>query len=766
MNNPEDTLELVNRLAQRKGIEQEFRDNWGNVHSISSETKRKILSAMGCDVENLAEVKKTIQAGESLEWRSLTEPVSIVSINAPPKELIFQFPVNPELDRSRLPEDIHVYLTIHEEEGRKGSEAFSLQHLTFKEATEVDGVLYLRGSLPFPEGLPLGYHHFYLTLRQAGRRFDQSIKLIVCPDQCYLPSVLKGKGKRAGLMVSLAGLRSGHNWGIGDFGDLKELVRWAIESLRVEVIGLLPLHFLSNKEPYNISPYYPSSRFYRNPIYLNIPEMEEFNDSTKAWKMVMAPETQQLLNELKGSGKVQFEKVHDLKRKILEVLFPVFLEGHWKRAGQETRRQKEFMAYMDQEGNLLDRFAVYCAIEDHFRRIDPMVPTWEQWPLPFQDPASPEVRAFRQEHWQEVLFHKYLQWQVEVQLSEVQEQAIKSGAEIGLYHDLALGIDPWGADAWAWPGFTVPGVKVGSPPDDFSPKGQDWGFYPPHGGKNRQDGYRFFALDIRKNSHPGGALRIDHILRLARLYWIVEGQSPKDGAYVEYPFDELIQVLALESIRNKTLVIGEDLGTLPDQLRERLQKFGIFSYRLFYFEKEEGGNLRSPETYPELALASITTHDLPTLAGFWSMGDLILRKELGLFPNEEQFRLAMIDRINERRRIIDRLQALGFLSEGEALALHAQVEPVLTEELHRAVLSFLMDTKAKLAVLIQEDLFKEKEQMNLPGTVTEHPNWSRKMRYSLEELWNLPEAQKAAALYRDLVLEAGRSVKSSGLNQG
>ena len=343
MNNPDETLEFLNRLARLKGIEPEFRDNWGKVHSISPETKRDILSAMGCGVENSEEVKKTFQAEKNQEWRSLTDPVSVVSVNALPKELIFQFPVSPELDRDRLPDDTQIHLTIHEEEGRKKSDAFSHQQLTFKEAAEVGGIFYLRGALPFPEGLPLGYHHIFLSLQQAGRRFDQSVRLIVCPAQCHLPSVLKGKGKRAGLMISLAGLRSEHNWGIGDFGDLKELVRWAIKSLQVDAIGLLPLHFLSNREPYNISPYYPSSRFYRNPIYLNIPEMEEFNGSPRAWKMVMAPETQQLLNELKRSGKVQFQKVNGLKRKILEVLFPVFLEGHWKRAGQETRRQKEFM---------------------------------------------------------------------------------------------------------------------------------------------------------------------------------------------------------------------------------------------------------------------------------------------------------------------------------------------------------------------------------------------------------------------------------------
>ena len=342
----------------------------------------------------------------------------------------------------------------------------------------------------------------------------------------------------------------------------------------------------------------------------------------------------------------------------------------------------------------------------------------------------------------------------------MQELAINSGAEIGLYHDLALGIDPREADSWAWRDFIVPGFRAGAPPDDFSPRGQDWGFCPPDAKTYRQERYNLFALEIRKNSFPGGALRIDHILKLARLFWILDGQSPEEGAYVKYPFDELIQILALESVRNKTLIIGEDLGTLPDHLRERLQKFGIFSYRLLYFEKEEDGNLKSPKTYPELALASISTHDLPPLAGFWSMKDIVVRRELGLFLNEGQFQKAMMNRINEKRRMVDRLQNLGYLSQEEALTLHAQEEPVLTEELHRAVLSFLVSTQAKLAVLNQEDLFREKEQLNLPGTVVEYPNWSRKMRYSLEELRDHPDAQKAARLYRDLIEQSGRSVRN------
>jgi len=530
------------------------------------------------------------------------------------------------------------------------------------------------------------------------------------------------------------------------------------------VIGLLPLHAVSNREPYNISPYYPSSRLYRNPIYLSIPEMEEYPYALEAGEMMAGSETLKLLSELRDSEKVQFEKVDHLKGNVLIKVFQTFLDRHWQPAGQETQRQKDFQAYVEREGESLEHFAVFCALAAYFERENPELHTWGLWPAPFQDPHSREVKTFGKDHWQEVLFHKYLQWQVEVQLYAVQELALNSGSEIGLYHDLALGIDPWGADSWAWRDFTIPGIKVGAPPDDFSPQGQNWGFFPPNEEKYRQGGYQHFALEIRKNSRPGGALRIDHILKFSRLFWILDDRSPQDGVYVKYFLEDYLKILALESVRNKTLIIGEDLGTLPTQLREVLQKYGIFSYRLFYFEKDEAGNLMPPEDYPGPALASVSTHDLPPLAGFWGMEDIVLRQKLGLLPEEGQFHQAMTGRIREKRRMIDRLRQLGFLSREEALTLHAQEEPVLTHELQRAVLSFMLSTRAKLAVVSQEDLFREKKQLNLPGTVITYPNWSGKMRYSVEELWDHPEVRKQAEIFRDLIDQSGRRVKNTVLS--
>lgn len=754
----EEYQERILQLARLKGIDSEYRDIWGQGHCVPLITQKKILSALGAPVENLEALQKEVQEEELRDWKRLTDPLLVVSAKDLPKQLFFQIPVGHEPKVGRIPEDLHFELAVREEDGNLKIHYFSYDQVRFKETKEMDRLFYLRGGLPFPQGLPLGYHSASLILFHNGRHFSQTIKIIVCPEQTYLPAVLKEDGKRAGLVVALAGLRSESNWGIGDLGDLKALVRWAIQVLRVEVVGLLPLHALSNREPYNISPYYPSSRFYRNPIYLHVPEIEEYSPGPGEGGAMLDPEARELINTLRASPMVLFEKAAALKRGILEKVFSVFLERHWQPKGQETDRQREFMAYIEGEGEFLDHFAAYCALEDYFQQEHPEFHTWNEWPLPFQDPHSLEVKTFQEDHWTEVLFHKFLQWQIDLQLSAVQDEATHLGAQIGLYHDLALGIDPWGADAWAWRDFFVPGIRVGAPPDDYSPRGQEWGFYPPNQQRIREDGYRFFAREIRKNSRPGGALRIDHILQFARLFWILEGDSPQDGVYVRYGLEETLKVLALESVRNKTLIIGEDLGTIPDQLREVLNQYGIFSYRLFYFEKNESGHLKSPEDYPDSALASISTHDLPPLKGYWGLKDIILRQDLGLFPDEEQFHRAMINRIMEKRMMIDSLHQNGFLSEEESLRLQAQEEPELPDALHRAVLSFLMATRSKLAVLSQEDLFKGGEQFNLPGTTTAYPNWSRKMGYSLEELREHPEAQKMARLFRTLIDQSGRGV--------
>jgi len=741
---------LILELAALKGIDPDYQDIWGQIHSIPLETQKRILSAMGLAVDDPEDLRKTLHEEKIKEWKSLTKSPLIFRSDALPRGLVFQFPLIHISNENVVPEDMEVHLRIFEENGRTRSHSYTTDQLTYKESQEIEGQVFIRGTLPFPEELALGVHKALLMVISGGRCWEQDLTLVVTPAEPFLPTALNGNNKKAGITFALAGLRSDQNWGIGDLGDLRGLVCWAVEALGADAVGLLPLHDLTNNEPYNISPYYPSSRFYRNPIYLKVPEIEEYALLPGEGQEKLSPREWAAIQSCRESDRVRFQEVWALKKQVLKRIFTFFLNQHWKPAGRETPRQKAFKTYIYREGRPLHQFALFNALRDYFLRENPEWSIWGQWPAPFQDPVSIEVRFFEETHWEELLFHKYLQWQIEEQLAAVHQQFKQSGARIGLYFDLALGIDPWGADAWAWRDFFIPGFRVGAPPDEYSPQGQEWGFYPPNQKRFREDGYRFLALEIRNNSRFGGALRIDHILQFARLFWIAEGESPKEGAYVRYAMEDCLKILSLESMRNKVVIIGEDLGTVPDYLREACFRYGIFSYRLLYFEKNGQGGFKSPDDYPEAALAAISTHDLPPLKGFWSLKDIRTKQDLGLYPDQEYFHKAIIGRIMDRRWIVESLYRNGFLSYEEALTLQAQNEPGLTPILHRAVLAYILSTRSKLAMISLEDLFGLEDQFNLPGTTVDYPNWSRKLPFCLEDLGK-NNIREMAQIFRELV---------------
>jgi 4-alpha-glucanotransferase len=325
---------------------------------------------------------------------------------------------------------------------------------------------------------------------------------------------------------------------------------------------------------------------------------------------------------------------------------------------------------------------------------------------------------------------------------------------IGLYHDLALATDRCGSDLWTHRPYFANGCRVGAPPDDFSPKGQDWSFPPPAADRHRADGFRLFAAAIRNNSRHGGALRIDHVMRFFRLYWIPEGKDATQGTYVREPWRDLLRIVALESHRNQVMVIGEDLGTVEDYVRQGLAEFGVLSYRLLYFEKKEEGKFKRPDEYPVNAVVSSTTHDLPTLAGYWLGRDIESRKAAGLLPNEDSFRDQMRARLEDKHKLIEVLHDLQLLPDG--YPRDAAMSTELTGELHNAVIGFLASANSRLFVLNQEDLTKETEQQNLPGSTWEYPNWRRKMRYTIEELEGDSHVADFALMLRNWLERTGR----------
>jgi 4-alpha-glucanotransferase len=324
---------------------------------------------------------------------------------------------------------------------------------------------------------------------------------------------------------------------------------------------------------------------------------------------------------------------------------------------------------------------------------------------------------------------------------------------IGLYHDMALATDRCGSDLWAHRSFYVPGCRVGAPPDGFAPSGQDWSFPPPNSERHRDDGYRLFAESIRKTLRHGGALRIDHVMRLFRLYWIPPGHDASQGAYVRDRAEDLIRILALESVRSQAVIVGEDLGTVEPEIRETLEAFGILSYRLLYFERN-GAEFKPPSDYPIQALAATTTHDLPTIAGFWSGADIEARLRAGTI-DQSAFEAREAERPRDKQQLLEALFAAHLLPED--YERDAGKIPELNGELHSAIFGYLAMTPSELWLINQEDLTKEPAQQNLPGTTHEYPNWSRKMRWSLEDLTDLPEPRDCAAMVRHWIEITGRS---------
>ena len=736
-----DTLDqLLEQTSSQFGVEPGFWDIWGNHRLTSAATRQALLAAMGVASDTPEGLEAALTNRARQEWERLLPPSLVVSQSAP--RLL---PVSVPADLVGKPANC----TIRREDGATVSLQFDLRTPPAESTAEWDGRSYVRKQMPLPGDLPLGYHDISLRVGTL----SAETRYIVTPDRAWVHPNLGRTGRAAGITLSLYGVRSARNWGCGDFRDLQAVVDWVAEELQASFVGLNPLHAIHNRRPFNTSPYLPNCIYYQNFLYLDVEGIPDYTRSRRAQRLRRQKETCAEIESLRAAPLVEYERVAALKLRFLKLLYVQFLR-EW-RAG--SLRGQAFRTYVANEGDLLERFATYCALDEYLHRKDPEVWIWTQWPEEYRDPESQATRAFRAKHWRSVMFYQYLQWQIDQQLCRAQQWARSRRLSIGLYHDLALATDRFGADLWAHRPFYVPGCRVGSPPDDFAPGGQDWGFPPPHSAHHRENGYRLFAESIRKNSRHGGALRIDHVMRLFRLYWIPENATAAEGAYVRELSDDYLRVLALESVRNHVLLIGEDLGTVVPEIRESLARFGVLSYRLFYFE-QNGGEFRHYEQYPRQALVSSTTHDLPTLAGFWTGTDIEARHQAGVLDEEGRQRQHAA-RAAEKQKMLNLLFDSGLLPPH--MSHSANDYPEMTGELHNAVVGFLAMTPSQLLAINQEDLTKELEQQNLPGTTAEYPNWRRKMRFTVEELRSDPQARGFTEMFRNWIGNSGRANRAS-----
>ena len=592
-------------------------------------------------------------------------------------------------------------------------------------------------SADLPATLPSGY--YLLQTAEATRL------VIVAPARCWLPEGLRSGERWWGITAQMYSLRSERNWGIGDFTDLGMLATHAA-SHGAAFVGVSPLHALRPGHPEQASPYSPCTRLALNVLHIDVTAIPEFPHCAQAQALVASNSFQQQLREVRASTTVRYAEVAALKEPVLVLLWETFRTTQWH---SHTPRGQEFDAFMAKHEATLGLHARYEAIQLSLSASDPNIWGWPAWPAAMQDPKGDAVLAFAREHADAVAFRYWLQWIAQGQLGRAFEQA-RSAMPLGLYCDLAVGASDGGSETWMAPGLYARGMSVGAPPDPLSTQGQDWGLPPVNPVALTAARFVPFRQLLASVMHHAGALRMDHAMALMRLYW----NSPAGGTYVQYPLEALLAVMAIESHRHECMVIGEDLGNVAPRMREAMAKHALLSYRPLIFERLEGGAFRPPSNWQPQALAVVTTHDLPTLKGFWAGDDIAIQQSLGWLGDSDSHVRAQLARAQERTRLLAALDAEQLLPQG--VTLDAQSAPEMTPELAAAVHAFLARTPCLLLGVQLEDLAGQRDQPNVPGTTEDrHPNWRHRIAVPLERLASDP--------YFEAITQAVRAGRTSAL---
>jgi (1->4)-alpha-D-glucan 1-alpha-D-glucosylmutase len=724
----------LDALAERCGIAIKYYDIWGKRQAVPDATLRALLVEMGALADRNEDPAQALEARRRGEWLRTLAPVQVVRASGAEVRVRIVLPMD-AIDST------YGWQLVEEGGGVRSGEFAPAACQTAGEGG-VNGVRYRAFGLRFDGPLPMGYHRFEL---RRGATMLAAMPLIAVPDQCYRPDAVRNGARIWGPAIQLYTLRSERNWGIGDFTDLRQLMEhWAGQG--ADIVGLNPLHAMFWGNPAHASPYSPSSRLFLNLLYLDVEAIADYGECEPARHLVGSHEFQQRLQAQRQRERVEYQEVAALKRSVLELLYGHFRECHIAR---HSERAQAFEGWRAERGESLRRYALFEALYEHFRQRDPNAWGWMQWPERYRDPQSAEVSDFARGRAERVEFFEYLQWQAHHQLTGLGWRSMELGLGVGLYLDLAVSVDRNGADTWCNRAVFATTASVGAPPDDFNLKGQDWGLPPFVPDQLRELAYAPFIEVLRENMREAGALRIDHVMGLMRLFWIPSGGTPAHGAYVGYPIDDLLGIVALESQGNRCMVIGEDLGTVPDEVRKAMRERGMLSYRPLLFEKKPNGDFKMPGEYDGDALVAVTTHDLPTLAGYWHEADLALRAELGLLGDDAARKAQAEERAEDRARLALALRREGLLPDGANV--ESAADPEMSEGLSCAIHAFLARTPSAVMVVQLEDVLGLREQVNLPGTdPARYPSWSRKIPLPVEAWPDHERFQRLTAAIRQV----------------
>ena len=709
--------EALEALCTACGIAGSYHDIWGHHHHSTVEARLSLLGAIGLPVYDDADIHRALEQERSRGWGRIVAPVLVV--------VDIQAPIRITLTPGSVEVGEAVSWELSEETGAVQRGDWILADSSSVAERVVDGIVLKQFEVTLPQPVGTGYHSLKISTADG---VETETSLIVTPQGCYQPPELDHGSKLWGMSLQLYAMRSQRNWGIGDFTDLHSAID-ILAPLGVNIIGLNPLHALFPHLPEQASPYSPTSRDFLNSIYLDIEAIEEFEHCEEARKLVASRAFQVRLKALRDAELVDYAAVWAAKLEALKLLYRYFRD---KDIANDLVRAQAFREFQSDGGHNLHQFALFEAMQLQFHRQEASIRCWNQWPKRYRDPDSAAIVEWTIANREQIEFHQYLQWNSEQQLAAVQKHCIARGMTVGLYRDLAVGEARASAQTWAAQSLYALDSSIGAPPDDFNLQGQNWHLPPPRPQALTDRAYHPFIKTLKANMRHAGAIRIDHVMGLMRLFWVPPDCLAQAGSYVAYPFADLLGILALESQRNQCMIIGEDLGTVPDEVRAALHTSNVVSYRILYFEKNwQEGSFKSPADYPHHAVAAVGSHDLPTLNGFWQEYDLQLNEKLGLFSSanhQDQIRKA---RAQDRIEIIAALERENLISSGQMS--EARIVDNLCTEMILPVHRYLARSEAMLMMVQLEDLFGQKDQVNVPGTVDQCPNWRCKLRLNIED---------------------------------
>ncbi|MFC1989385.1 4-alpha-glucanotransferase [Chloroflexota bacterium] len=685
-------IRFVHRLANLYGVQTAYYDVFHRRQRASVESLLAVLRSLGAPITTFQDIPSACRERQQALWQRPLEPV-VVAWDSEPSLVEVRLP----LSDANATANCHLKLETGEElqwEWHGGDS-------DILETAEVEGVKYAVKQLPLTSRLPWGYHR--LTIELPGRLEDSL--LISAPVKAYTPPG-ESENRCWGAFLPLYSLYTRRSWGSGDFSTLEELMYW-ISGMGGHVVATLPLLATFLDETSEPSPYLPASRLLWNEFYLDISKVPELRECSSAQSIIASASFQNEIEALRSVALVDYPRQMALKRKALEELSHCLFNGETKRL--------EYLHRFCEANPLVEDYARFRATFE--RQLVP----WRAWPQLLREGILREGDYSEENK----SYHLYVQWLAHQQIESVSTKAREK--DLKLYLDLPLGVHPDGYDVWREREVFIPNASAGAPPDTVFTKGQNWEFPPMHPEKIRKQGYHYFIACLRHHFRHAGILRIDHVMGLHRLFCIPNGMETCQGVYLRYHAEELYAILSLESHCNKTVIVGEDLGTVPPYVRHAMNKRGFHRMYVLHYELASDPKKGLPPVSRD-SVASLNTHDMPPFAAFWQGLDIEERLSLGLL-DEAGAKQEKKNFTDMKRALITFLQSGGLLQEGRE-----NITDVL-----KACLSFLAASQTRMVLLNLEDLWLETRPQNVPSTRTECPNWRRKAQYALEEFCQMPQ---------------------------